>query len=1362
MALLTDRKFIHFNRKSDFEAQLNANAISDKQIVFLKDAQEIWTHGTYYGSVEQFLDETNKDSTNAVSAAAVYQALADDEEVIAAALNDLNDKYTNLDSSKQDIISDLDTIRENAQSGASKVSNVQADWNATSGLAQILHKPDLSVYENKVTSVNGQTGDVEVVIPQSLLLKGITPQGHTLADAADSYYANELNNGEAGAWFISYSNGDILVKSNDTSKDQDGRVCLSSSWKSRLNYGGMTWANVGDILLVYKQSSLIVVYKVMSINEAGETRIGLMSPNDKIQVNKISNIEGNVNNLLGKIDKRLPYSTDSTNIGNAGNGAYTNVTAGRTNWLDTSTAGAAIKLGNLQIAIDNSGRLYSRNQTNNIWNVTNQLKTITETDLNNVFEPSVIGYATVTNGPSETGNYTVYTFTSSDYDGNGFRSILQIAINRNSGNQYMRTCFKKVDGSGTDFTSTDWKLVSPSVTSVNGQTGEVTITETQLSKGTATGTGNAVTDINVSNHQITLVKGATYATQSDIDTSIANLVDSAPETLDTLSELATALGDDPNFATTVANQIGQKYTKPSTGIPASDLAAGVIPAAPGTLNTNNTTAQTVSSSEALSGAIKLHKVSKTGSYNDLIKPSGGIPKTDLASAVQTSLGKADTSVQNKGSESNIVVGVGNSSNIGITSSSIGMETENGAISIGNDITLNTSGVVNYNGSRVATVTDLQGKQDVIRDLQTIRDGAADGATAIQGVKVNGTALTPDSNKAVDITAIPASIVTEDSTHKFATNAEKTKWNTLSNVIDVPEGPDLTVTSNTIMAVGVSSPGYGMESNAIYIKAPTGSSNANILKITGNGIQTAVLNSGSLSAWTSYGTSDLTPTTPISIVQGTGSSQNIKYIKLVGNKNTDIAQIIESPDTDGGWEHAGNSGIPTVALVASKVDVKYTKPSTGIPKTDLASAVQTSLGKADSAIQGVKVNGTALTPDSNKAVNITSIPASIVTQDATHRFVTDNEKNNWDNKLDTLYNNVTSAGSTYPVSGYAVTSYVDPLIEGKQDKFQYIQEDSTSDTTSVSIESDILIVPETIYTNDNFYQIATTNDIKVTSVKVNGTALTPDANKAVNITIPEGELSTNYEPSSLDNEDLELAAGDTYEEAFGKLEKSINDNEQITAAALTDLDSRINTLHLPQSLDDIPDGSTRKLSDYATTTQLATKQDALVSGTNIKTINNESILGSGNITIQGGSGGDTNVIETIKVNGTALTPDSNKAVDISTVTSFNGNTGAITYTAPVTSVNGQTGAVNLTIPSAVTESTVSGWGFTKNAGTLTGVTIGGNPATVSNGVASFPISYKAYDDSVYSFTNWIGRLFSVLTFSDVNNFINQFIFNGTIN
>lgn len=43
-----------------------------------------------------------------------------------------------------------------------------------------------------------------------------------------------------------------------------------------------------------------------------------------------------------------------------------------------------------------------------------------------------------------------------------------------------------------------------------------------------------------------------------------------------------------------------------------------IPSAPGTLNTNNTSAQSVNGSEALSGTVKLHKIAKTGTYNDLI------------------------------------------------------------------------------------------------------------------------------------------------------------------------------------------------------------------------------------------------------------------------------------------------------------------------------------------------------------------------------------------------------------------------------------------------------------------------------------------------------------------------------------------------------------------------------------------------------------------------------------------------------------------------------------------------------------------------------------------------------------------------
>lgn len=120
-------------------------------------------------------------------------------------------------------------------------------------------------------------------------------------------------------------------------------------------------------------------------------------------------------------------------------------------------------------------------------------------------------------------------------------------------------------------------------------------------------------------------------------------------------------------------------------------------------------------------------------------------------------------------------------------------------------------------------------------------------------------------------------------------------------------------------------------------------------------------------------------------------------------------------------HTGNTDIHVTTADKTAWNAKYDKPSTGIAKTDLAADVQASLGKADtalqasdiadkadkvsgatadnfagldangnlkdsgskasdfataaqgakadSAIQSVKVNGTALTPDANKAVNV---------------------------------------------------------------------------------------------------------------------------------------------------------------------------------------------------------------------------------------------------------------------------------------------------------------------------------------------------------------------------------------------------------
>ena len=55
------------------------------------------------------------------------------------------------------------------------------------------------------------------------------------------------------------------------------------------------------------------------------------------------------------------------------------------------------------------------------------------------------------------------------------------------------------------------------------------------------------------------------------------------------------------------------------------------------------------------------------------------------------------------------------------------------------------------------------------------------------------------------------------------------------------------------------------------------------------------------------------------------------------------------------------------------------------------------------------------------------------------------------------------------------------------------------------------------------------------------------------------LSNNYATSTDTNEDLLLASGDTYEEAFGKLEKAYLDNELVVATSIDNLDDRIDTL-----------------------------------------------------------------------------------------------------------------------------------------------------------------------------------------------------------
>lgn len=111
----------------------------------------------------------------------------------------------------------------------------------------------------------------------------------------------------------------------------------------------------------------------------------------------------------------------------------------------------------------------------------------------------------------------------------------------------------------------------------------------------------------------------TYSTKEYVTQKISELVNSAPETLDTLNELATALNNDPNFATTIVTQLGTKVDK----IEGKQL-----------------------STEDFTTALKTLLESLPKEINSkYIKPSDGIPKTDLSQEVQESLNKANSAVQ---------------------------------------------------------------------------------------------------------------------------------------------------------------------------------------------------------------------------------------------------------------------------------------------------------------------------------------------------------------------------------------------------------------------------------------------------------------------------------------------------------------------------------------------------------------------------------------------------------------------------------------------------------------------------------------------------------------------------------------------
>lgn len=100
------------------------------------------------------------------------------------------------------------------------------------------------------------------------------------------------------------------------------------------------------------------------------------------------------------------------------------------------------------------------------------------------------------------------------------------------------------------------------VQSVAGRTGAVTLGVADVS-GAAPLASPALTGTPTAPTPATANNSTQLATTAYVQAVVSALIDAAPGALDTLNELAAAIGDDPNFASTITNGLAEKLAKAS-------------------------------------------------------------------------------------------------------------------------------------------------------------------------------------------------------------------------------------------------------------------------------------------------------------------------------------------------------------------------------------------------------------------------------------------------------------------------------------------------------------------------------------------------------------------------------------------------------------------------------------------------------------------------------------------------------------------------------------------------------------------------------------------------------------------------------
>ena len=674
------------------------------------------------GSSEQEL-ALNSGDTISGAFGKIQKQMLDNEETIAASLNDLNSRINTLSGETTDLSEVYEAI-SGVSGSVSVLSAIMID-NEEIVAASLNDLNDrLLDASSDIETLSGMVGDINLAPLSASVVtnqENITTLSGIIEDN-EYVIASALNNlndriiavsGDVAS-VVGEVSGVLTINLNGEEKGK-----YSPSGDTTINLSALTEVTGADVLLTgYEISSgtteeELVIRATDTVNEAFGKLQKQNYDNEEVVSSALNDLDGRVIEMSGVVESNR---TAVQNI------AVTAVTvSGEGNALTNATyASSALTL--------TKGNVLTGAKLNN------EVKPITNgvVDLGNAVTEMILGSAYTYSGLSYVNSATTIAdaysaLTKELFDDEKVTSaalnnlnsrIVELSANTGQGETdpvYSASIAATITqedidkwnaaagGGSTDPNAITGITMNGNAVSVSSRVaalGTVVTAQTQLTKGTATGTGNVVTDINVDNHQITLVKSYSAAPADQFVTlsgAAHNKITALSAATTGINATLTAHTNNEDIHVTAAN----KTTWNGKQDAISDLAAIRSNAASGMAAYNNVNALSAGTIDELS------KKSNTGHTHTISEVNG------LQSALD---GKS---------------GTGHTHNDYATTGTVN--------TLNNTVTAHTANTSIH--VTTAQTAAWDGKQDAINDLETIRSNAEAGAAKVSNVQSDWNATT---------------------------------------------------------------------------------------------------------------------------------------------------------------------------------------------------------------------------------------------------------------------------------------------------------------------------------------------------------------------------------------------------------------------------------------------------------------------------------------------------------------------------------------------------------------------------------------------------------------------------------------------